>query len=240
MLTNIRPSSLRLHNRTFAFFAGILWAAAIISVVPCQGAFPLFEDDFASGASPLWEDNVGSWSAAGGEYNATAPSGFPNAFSALPFVLTDFSIDVDVLAVGDGGIWLRSAPAVGTIGINGVLLVTGGADPTSLYWHVVTDGNAYGSILSQATGLFAAGGSPHIRVEVSGNTYSAFVNGSLTAATTLTDSSFSSGRVALYDNSAQSFDNVSVVPEPSSLLLLGIGLSFVIGRRKRVLVSGSR
>jgi len=191
----------------------------------------IFTDNFNSGASASWGNEVGTWSAAGGVYTATTPSNFPNAFSSLPFTLTDFSINVDVLAVADGGIWLRSSAAPGTnTGITGVLLVTGGAVPTGLYWHVVTDGNTYGSILNSASGLFTAGANPTIRVEVIGNIYSAFVNGSLTPATTLNTATFASGRIALYDNSSsgQSFDNVSVVPEPSSALLLLSGVLVVL------------
>jgi hypothetical protein len=80
----------------------------------------------------------------------------------------------------------------------------------------------------------AYGTNPHIHIEVSGNTYSAFVNGSLTPATTLTTSLFSSGQVALYDNSAQSFDNfvLQTVPEPSASLLIVIGVAGAYCKRK--------
>ncbi len=202
----------------------------------------VFSDNFDSGASPMWGNEVGAWSAAGGVYNAASPGSFPNAYSSLPFDLGDFSIDVDINGVSDGGIWLRSAAAPGSpIGIQGVLLVTGAGATggTGLYWHQVNNGTTYGAALNAVSGLFAAGSNPHIRVEVSGNTYSAFVNGSSTAATTLTTGLFTSGRVALYDFSSQTFDNVviNVVPEPLSITgcgLVAIGLcAFRVRRGNR-------
>lgn len=131
------------------------------------------------------------------------------------------------MGVGTGGIWLRSAAAPGTTtGITGVVLAIGGSYPSGLYWHIDSDGNSYGQVLSPVSGLFNPGDTVHIRVEVQGNTYAAYVNGSSTPATTLTTNAFSSGRLALYDFSASghSYDNVSVaVPEPSSGLLLLLG-----------------
>ena len=191
-------------------------------------AAPVFFDDFNAGASILWNNEVGSWSATGGVYDSLSPSTRPNALSSLPFELTDFSVELDINNVSDGGIWLRSASAATGIGRTGVLLVTGGntRTGTGLYWHVVT-GDSYGSNLNTVSGIFANGVSdPHLRVEAHGNTYSAYVNGSTVAATTLTNSAFSSGRVALYDFSGQTFDNVSItsaaIPEPSHISLLAL------------------
>jgi len=79
--------------------------------------------------------------------------------------------------------------------------------------------------------MFSQGVSdPHLKIEVSGSTYSVFVNGAGTPATTLTTSAFGFGQVALYDNGVQTFDNVNVLVEaasvssPGTLLLLAIGL----------------
>jgi hypothetical protein len=91
------------------------------------------------------------------------------------------------------------------------------------------------------------GSDVHLRVEVIGNVYSAYLNGSATPFTTLTSSTFTSGRVGLYDFSpvsgvstprGQTFDNFQVtdltaVPEPSSLALLGIGAITLAGWRSR-------
>ncbi len=212
-----------------AVFAGLLQID-----IQTLKAGVIFSDNFNNGASPLWGDEIGSWSAAGGVYGATIPSNFPNAHSSLPFDLTDFTVDVDVNKLRDGGIWLRSTEEPGTtLGIEGVLLVTGGnsGTGTGLYWHIVTDGSTYGSEFNPVNGLFISGVSDaHIQVVVSGDTYSAYVDGATTPATTLTTSAFSSGGVGLYDFSTQTFDNFvvstpSAVPEPSSLSLISLGIA---------------
>ena len=174
----------------------------------------MFSDGFSAGASPLWGNEIGAWIASGGVYRASALSNFPNAHSSLPFSLTDFSVELDINDARDGGIWLRSAAAPGTaVGRRGVLLVNGGffSGGNGLYWHVVTDGGTYGGALNVVRGLFTAGVSDlHIRIVVTGNTYSAYINGASIPATTLTTSAFASGRIALYDFSSQTFDNVLV------------------------------
>src|SRR5262245_40732885 len=199
----------------------------------------VFFDNFTSGASPGWGNEVGNWTAVGGVYFAQAPSNSPLTYTSITTsigaTLTDFAIDVDINDVRDGGIWLRSVDNA-----NGILLVTGGGGSgfTGLYWHIVTGGNT-GAILGLVTNLFTPGVSdPHIRVTVSGNTYSAFVNGSAVAATTLTTSTFSSGRAGLYDFSNQTFDNVTVtvasVPEPTTMSFLTLGLIGVFAARSRL------
>jgi hypothetical protein len=128
---------------------------------------------------------------------------------SLPFNLTNFSVDVDINGVSDGGIWLRSGPAAGAVGVKGVLLVLKNADfgcGVKVYWPIA-DGNSYGDSLNLVVGSFPAGSNPHMHVEVSGNTYSAFINGATNPITTLTSSTFPSGQVGLYDFSPQTFDN---------------------------------
>lgn len=197
-----------------AVAAAILFGTGLVSP-----AAILFSDNFDSGASSLWENNSGSWSASAGVYAATAPNNFPNAFSLLPFNLTNFVVDVDIQGVTDGGIWLRSSPAPGTtVGVKGVLLVLKYADfggNGQIYWHIVPDGNSYGDALNVNVGSFAAGSNPHVHVLVSGDTYSAFINGATNAATTLSTGAFGSGKVGLYDFSSQTFDNF-VLQAPGS------------------------
>jgi hypothetical protein len=188
----------------------------------------LFSDDFDNGSSPLWGNESGNWQVINQAYNAQLPDNVPNAHSSLPFVLDDFEVSLDVNNVTDGGVWLRSAPAPGTsIGRTGVLLV---ARSGGFYWHVVTGGDSYGASLNP---VGSAGGNVHLRITAQGNDYALYVNSALQPATTLTDTSFSQGQTALYSfSTAQSFDNVVVIPEPFMAVLLGVGSVVLMGRRR--------
>lgn len=211
----------------------VLVLAAVLAILLAGRAqAALFSDDFNSGASTLWEDESGSWFASGGEYQAQYPNNYPNAHSSLPFDLQDFEFEVDINNLHDGGVWLRSHENTGSIGASGVLLVTKG---NGFYWHIVT-GSSYGGSLNPTGYLFAAGSDIHLRVTVSGDTYSAFLGSGTTPVTTLTTDAFSSGRVALYDY-GQSFDNVvlsGAVPVPGAGWLLGAGLLGLVGLRKKI------
>lgn len=214
----------------------------VLAVSPCSKATAVvvvFSDDFNSGASPLWGHEVGDWSDVGGVYRETNGPLQPQTqlnYSSLPFKVTDFSVDVDVNDINDGGIWLRSQDNK-----NGVLLVTGGNGGTAsggggdaLYWHVVKNGVDVAPLNMIAKNLFTPGISdPHLRIDVVGDLYSVFIDGSITPATSITTSEFASGRVGLYDFSfSQSFDNfvlsvpdgsVGTVPEPTSIVIWTIG-----------------
>lgn len=193
-----------------------------------------FTDNFDNGPSTPWGNEVGKWTATSGTYAASAPNNSPATYSSLPFQLRDFTLDIDINQVADGGIWLRS-----TNNQHGVLLVT---KDDGLYWHIVQDGY-YSEALNAASGLFTAGSNPHLKIVVSGDTYSVFVNGQATASTSLSTGAYSSGRLALYSNSGQAFDNVELVATSASTTPnAGNGASFTpsISGDGRFVVYGSR
>jgi hypothetical protein len=202
-------------------------------------AATLFFDDFNSGASPTWSNTSGNWTAEGDVYRAQDPNNFPNAHSfvsSLPS-LTDFSVTVDVNAVRDGGVWLRaSSDPTSSVGVTGVLLIflNDGRAPNTLFWHEVI--SSYGSEHNSASNQFS--GNFSLRIDVQGDTYSAFVKGNSTQATTFVSNKFTSAYVGLYDHDVfpgdvQSFDNFRLsvsVPGPIAgaglpgLILASVGL----------------
>ncbi|HWB14727.1 MAG TPA: hypothetical protein VG826_36225 [Pirellulales bacterium] len=211
-----------------------LLIASFAALALCRSATgaALYTDDFNTNGtdSPPWGNQRGNWSAGNGVYSAANPSNNPTTYSSLTgFDLADFSFQVDVNDVSDGGIWLRSDFNGGNI--NGVLLVIGGQGYGSgnrgphagedMYWHISTNGNLSTGV-DLASFVLSPGEDVTVRVDVVGNTYRAYVNGTL--ETTLVDNTYSHGQVGLYDYySGLSFDNVvlSTVPEPTSAAVFG-------------------
>ena len=190
---------------TFVIFTGS--ARAQISV----------SDDFTTpGGYDLghWGNELGDWPTdnadldAIGFYQAGSPNNTPATYSSVTGFpsLTDFTIDVNVHQFADGGVWLRSEfdpnlYGAGQGGVkNGVLLVAGGAGGlfSGLYFHTITDG-VWSHFLQQWTYPSGdlLGSDATIKVNVSGNTYSASVNGTADPLTLINDQ-FDSGNVGLY------------------------------------------
>ncbi len=200
--------------RPASLLALALLACTLTTVVSATPVV-IFSDSFTSGPSAMWGNEFGSWYGHDGVYDALYPENLPPTYTSLPFDLTDFTLDVDIQHLQDGGIWLRTSDQT-----HGVLLVTGGhlRTGTGLYWHVPPYPGTNWPILNEVTGLFTPGVSnAHLRVVVHDSTFSAYVDGNPVPATTLVTSVHPSGRVALYDFSGQTFDNV-VLSVPSELL----------------------
>lgn len=175
-----------------------------------------FFDDFNAGASPLWGNEVGQWQVVDGQYDAALDTNNPLPYSSLPFELTDFDVEFDVVDQHRASIWLRT-PGFG----KGVVLAIGGASENSLYWHVVTEGtgNLVGyPIIGEVPNVLTTGQNVHVRVEVRGDTYQVFLNGATTPAATLVEPRFPVGQIALGDHGARAFDNVRLTgrtPDPT-------------------------
>lgn len=228
----------RVRTPRFGRTAVMLIALAAAVAASPAAALVVFSDDFNAGASAAWGNQVGSWRTGAGTYDATNPGNSPVTYTDVTTQtgLTDFVLDVDVNELDDGGIWLRSNYNAGSI--NGVLLVTGGSGGSNdgLYWHTVQNGS-YSGAQNSATQSGLQGTNRHIRVVVSGNTYTAYLDGSLSPFTSLTTNLFASGSAGLYDFSptsgasdprGQTFDNFQIsteVPEPATLALLGLAIA---------------
>ncbi len=173
-----------------------------------------FGDEFDTVASSAFGNESGTWSVlTSGKYRAEIPDNAPVARSSLPFELDDFAVEFDFNPLnGGGGLLLRGVEAPGNIGVSGVDFA-GARDASGsgrLFWHIIQN-DSFGPALAEVSGLFTPGDNIHIRVTVDGDTYSAYLNGSTTPATTLTTSTFNSGRFYLLDNDAlMAFDNVEL------------------------------
>lgn len=219
-------------------FITVIVTVALLTILPIKAKSVTFQDDFEDGASSLWSNSIGNWKPSGGVYYAQQPSNNPVTYTSLPYLLTDFEVSFDMNNIRDGGIFLRSSFNPLNNHISGVYLVAGGhgGTGTGLYWQVAHDEIPTSlPTHNEVSGLFTPGVSDAtIRIVVSGNLYSAYINDSTTPETTYTNNEFSSGMIALFDNGVydqterQSFDNVqmsgSLVPLPGGLVLLGSGL----------------
>jgi hypothetical protein len=212
-----------------------VWAVLLLALGTANAV--TYTDNFDSGAQLPWGNQRGNWVASGGSYHAGSPSNSPVTASLLPYNVTDFTAEVDIHGLGDGGLWART-DATAT---SGVMLIIRGGD---IYWHVITNPS------SGPWDMFGYQGKPGIDVHVKltgvGNILSAYLNGATSPITTLDLSTvsrpgydYSSGQFGLYSFSSMTFDNVSLtystsaVPEPATMLLLGCGIIGVTGLRRK-------
>jgi len=180
---------------------GIILAQRALVALPLVMATPaavkaatVFQDSFA------WGNERGDWRTGSRQYDAALPDNTPPTYSSVVSLpnLTNFTVNVTVNRLDDGGIWLRSNYNGGNI--NGILLVTGGKLGThnGFYWHVFVNGVA-SPPLNLVDVPNIQGKNVKLRIVVTGNTYRLFINSSATPVSTLVNSTFSSGRVGLYD-----------------------------------------
>ncbi len=104
----------------------------------------VYRDDFSGGPQLPWSNLRGDWQTVTGEYAAQLPGNTPPTAALLPYELSDFSFEVDLIDPADGGLWLRSNAA----GTAGVILVV---FPNRLYWHVIDSLDGPYTIYQQAS-----------------------------------------------------------------------------------------
>ncbi|HQO29817.1 MAG TPA: hypothetical protein PKY22_09875, partial [Accumulibacter sp.] len=109
-----------------------LAAAALLIATGVAAAESTWRDNFDQGQQLPWTSVRGNWIASDGTYAAQQPGSSPVTAALLPYDLSDFSIEVDLIQPVDGGLWLR-ANADAT---SGVLLVV---FANRMYWHVIAD-----------------------------------------------------------------------------------------------------
>ncbi|MCA9266862.1 MAG: hypothetical protein KDA41_00250, partial [Planctomycetales bacterium] len=178
--------------------------------------------DQQSYASAWFNNERGAWAVSGGVYTATAPNYNPATYSSFRLPQTDFLVELDVVNASldnfttNGGIWLRSAMT--SFEPRGVLLGWGDTFPWGggdVYWQRNL-GGGWQAAENVAQSVYTAGQTMHVRVEVRGDTFAAYVNDSQTPTTTLVTPDFAVGSIALLDAASPgtSFDNVFIQSLP--------------------------
>jgi alpha-tubulin suppressor-like RCC1 family protein len=193
--------------------------------VPVTLVTPPLLQNFEAGQNPLawWSNERGAWAATGGGYAAALPSFGPATYNSFRLPQTDFSIELDVIRASLGnftansGIWLRSK--LDSQEPTGVLLALGDVWPWStsdVYW-TRWNGTTWQAPEGVVSNVYGEGDSVHIRVDVRGNVYSAFINDSASPTTQLISPDYPAGKLGLFDNATTDtlFDNVFIQSLPS-------------------------
>jgi alpha-tubulin suppressor-like RCC1 family protein len=221
-------------NDSGTFTVRVSNAANVVASDPVTLITPplLNRFDTQTYADAWFTNQRGAWAVMGGGYAATNPSWNPATYNAFRLPLSDFSIELDVVNASfagfsyNSGIWLRSSLkshryAADSSNPHGVLLAlgdlqTGQPNAGDLYW-TRWQGAGGQSPQGAVPNVYHTGDTVHLRVEVRGNTYSAFVNDAVTPTTQLTTAEFPAGSLGLFDSSAGDplFDNVFIQTLPT-------------------------
>ncbi|QOJ14065.1 MAG: hypothetical protein HRU75_05205 [Planctomycetia bacterium] len=201
----------RVSNATNTVFSNVIR----LSTPPYLNGFSAPSD-----VSDWWSNDRGNWAVVDGAYEAGSPTVYPGSYSAFRLPQTDFMVELDVVQAShlnfdiNGAIWLRSEFTSAFLYPRGVALTFGDTWPWGagdLYWYR-SYGGGYGGAQNIAQSVYAAGQTLHLRIEVRGNTYTAWANDSPTPTTTLVTPDFPAGRIGLLDAVAAgtAFDNIFV------------------------------
>ncbi len=166
----------------------------------------LLQEDFDDGIAQGFGNEIGDWKVMDGKY--TAGRGRFRFSTICDLDWTDYSLEADFIKAKDGGFLIR-AKSDG----NGIVLVVRPSD-NDIYWAEVfwTEGKTKGWGARHEVRILGhkPGQDLHVKVEVIGDEFKAYVNGEI--KTVFKSAEFSEPKVALYlyHQSGQYWDNVVV------------------------------
>jgi hypothetical protein len=167
----------------------------------------LLQEDFDDGIAQGFGNEIGDWKVIDGKY--TARRGIFRFSTICDLDWTDYSLEADFIKAKDGGFLIRARNDD-----NGIILVVRPSH-NDIYWAEVcwTEGKTrgWGAARHEVRALgYKSGQDLHVKVEVIGNEFKAYVNGEI--KTVFKSAEFPEPKVALYlyHQSGQYWDNVVV------------------------------
>ncbi len=166
----------------------------------------LLQEDFEDGIAQGFGNEIGDWKVIDGKYTATR--GIFRFSTICDLDWTDYSLEADFIKAKDGGLLIRAQDDD-----NGIVLVVRPSG-NDIYWTEVcwTEGRTrgWGARHEERTLGHKPGQDLHIKVEVRGGEFKAYVNGEI--KTVFKSAEFPEPKIALYlyYQSGQYWDNVVV------------------------------
>ncbi|MHB9035501.1 MAG: PEP-CTERM sorting domain-containing protein [Armatimonadota bacterium] len=208
----------------------VMLGLALIGAAGVQAA--TFSDNFDSGKNAAWVDLADPTTAVDGKLLA---NGGTNEVIVGGVSVLEPTIDVDMDASAQGGILTRLADT------SSFLLLFYSPVQNTIAYHEKVSGNWGGWLNPVWNANFTKTGTIHLSLSYVGNTATTVVSDGVNSVTSVANLStlHSAGFAGLYHDSGsatiQNFDNFSMtyVPEPSSILALGMGLFGVLGVIRR-------